>query len=112
VTTFRLNAGKATPYRGGSLPRVDSVSACPDELKRMRYWAPNMEPDTPLACGCLIPWPIIQAFGQHIHGQIWCSEHGWQPKITKEQLKDSRRKVKKCTQASTNQTMMEDPPPF
>jgi hypothetical protein len=56
---------------------------------------PNREADTPLACGCKIPWPIIKAFGQNIHGQILCSIHGWQHELTKADLERSRKAVKK-----------------
>jgi hypothetical protein len=70
-------------------------------------WFPNREKDTPLKCGCAIPWPIVQAFGQEIHGQVWCSEHGWQPKLTKAAIEKAKKiKGRKLT------AKLPDVPPF
>jgi hypothetical protein len=76
---------------------------------------PNREPDTPLKCGCKIPWPIVQAFGGNIHGLVECSEHGWQPKITLKDIAAAKRAGKeaaKCQSTPDQLTMENDPPPF
>lgn len=74
-----------------------------------RVWNPNDgSEDVALACGDTIPWPVVQAFGQNIHGQIWCSAHAWQPKLTKKQIEKARKtKAKKAGEQTLDST-----PPF
>src|SRR5260370_234116 len=75
----------------------------------VKPWHPNDgSEDVALACGDTIPWPVVQAFGQNIHGQIWCSVHAWQPKLTKKQIEKARKvKAKKAGEQTLDST-----PPF
>jgi hypothetical protein len=63
------------------------------QVVTMPAWRPGAsgQEDAALKCGDTIPWPIIQAFGQQIHGQIWCSEHGWQPRLKKSDIEKARK---------------------
>lgn len=89
-----------------------------EERQPAGIWYPNREKDIPLMCGCLIPWPIVQAFGQHdgkpIHGQILCSKHGWQPKLTQKDIDRAKKAAGKHRQSqqTTGQTDFGDIPPF
>lgn len=88
----------------GNCPRVCSQTesaTVSNAQKPRRNWQPNMEPKTPLKCGCNIPWPIVQHFGTHLHGQVFCSVHGWQPKLTKAEIEKTQRAAKKLVQQET-----------
>lgn len=64
-------------------------------------WRPGASgsEDIALHCGDTIPWPVIQAFGQQIHGQVWCSVHGWQPKLTKKDIEKAAKAARKRKKA-------------
>ena len=91
-------------------PRVSAETGAEHAItERLPAWFPNREKDTLLRCGCLIPWPIVQAFGQRIHGQVWCSQHGWQAKLTETDIKNARKVARK---EAGGQTEFADIPPF
>jgi len=118
VTRFRLNAGRPAPsYRGGPsarpADRLDDV-ALEDIVPSGYVWRPNREPDTPLACGCSIPWPIVCLVGSASRTgakQVQCDKHGWQH-VAKKEIDRSERLVAATQNASLAQLMIDDPPPF
>ena len=105
MATFRLAGGGPAPFLRSGPP---ARSELPDTHPGMFY--PNREADTSLKCGCKIPWPVVQSFGGHTHGKIWCDVHGWQDSFTKKQIDDAKREGRKCHDMPDQLTP--DLPPF
>lgn len=61
----------------------------------------EMFKDTPLKCGCLIPWPIVSLLGTG--GKIVkCDLHGWQP-VTQRMVAEGKKMVKKSAKVVDGQ---------
>lgn len=92
----------------GHCPKVNIADEYVNTPRAPRAWNPSDgSEDAVLRCGDTIPWPIIRCFAGDMIGKIWCSQHGWQPKLTKEQIdKAKKKKIKK--EGNT----FDDIPPF
>jgi hypothetical protein len=120
VTRFTIReTAPATSNGGGAVSFTPSTSVFRPAEKavelpksRLVNWQ-EVTADVPLACGCMIPWPIIVEFGRNVHGQVLCSEHGYQPRITKAQVEKSRKEARTCqAKLNLNQSTLPDKPPF
>jgi hypothetical protein len=80
------------------------------EIKPMRPWSPNMEKNTPLKCGCSIPWPVITLLGSG--GKVHCDLHGWQHVTNDTVTKAKQRARKEKKQCLNPDQLAMDPPPF
>lgn len=97
-----------TCKESGNCPDASKASVLLADFKadqKVPYWAPNMEPDRRLKCGCTIWWPIIHVFGANIDTVI-CDLHG----ITK--LLEDKKPAKKRGKTNDGNSPELDIPPF